>query len=584
MSNLMHIFSSGVSGLFAAQAGIDVTGHNIANVNTEGYSRQRVVLDTETPSDYGTIIFGRGVDVESVERIYDDMLAASVRSETSDLEYYTAIQSALSEVQIYFNELEDGSGLGEAMQDYFDAWSDLANTAPDESDEALIKRETLVQKATILSEKIQAGYAALEDIRDDSNYIIQEYTAEINELTENIAYLNGQIAKSEAGGADANDFRDQREVLLNRLSEIANITVSDRTYGQVAVYISGHALVDESKIFKLSTEKTSGDSDDVSILWGTEKQTEDLIDITSSFTSGAMAGELYVRDELMGDYMDSLNSLATTLITETNKIHSLGQGTERLTQISSSNGVINPTYTFSEVAGALPQEVYQGTLRITVYDDAGDKVADLDIEIDPEKDNLNSVITKISAADGNPNGGMIQASIASDNTLKITAGSGYDFTFSEDTSNFLVASGMYGFFSGSDATDIGVSDIILQNNSYIATSLSGAEGDNENAYAIAELKDENIMTEMDVTIDEFYAYFAASIGSDKSKADVYVATKEQAISELSLKLEEVKGVSMDEEMTNLMKYQRAFEASSRFITTVDEMLSKLVNSLGTGGR
>lgn len=582
MSNLMHIFSSGVSGLFASQAGIDVTGHNIANVNTEGYSRQRVALTTENPTMDGSLVFGRGVDIKAVERIYDDTLAGSIRNETSDMKFYETIQQSLSKVEIYFNELEDGSGLGEAMQDYFDAWSDLANTAPDQSDEALIKRETLIDKASILSEKIQSSYQSLQDQKDESNYNITQYIDEINSTAKNISDLNKNIAIMEAGGGTANDLRDQREVLLNNLSEMANITVNERQSGQVAVYIGGNALVDEGKVFSLQAVKTSDTSDDVSILWGTSSQSQGLVDITSSITKGQIGGELYSRDNLLDGYMEDLNTLATSLIQETNRMHSVGQGTNRLTQVSSSNGVANPTYSFSEQAGELPLQVNAGTLRISVYNEAGDKVDDYDIEIDPKTDSMNSIINKISNADGNPNGGPIQASISINNTIKITAGSGYDFTFSEDTSNFLVASGTYGFFAGSDATNIAVSDVIQSNSNFIAASKTGAPGDNQNAYDIADIKSSNIVSSMNVTVDEFYAYFSAKIGSDKSKADVYVSTKQQSISDLSLKLEEVKGVSMDEEMTNLMKFQRAFEASSRFITTVDQMLEKLVNGLGAG--
>ena len=182
MSNLMHIFSTGVSGLFAAQAGIDVTGNNLANVNTPGYSRQRVVLDTQQSAVYADGVFGRGVDIETVERIYDEILAANIRSENSDLSYYKTVQTALSKVQIYFNELEDGSGLGEAMQDYFDAWSDLANTATDKSDEGLIKRETLLESAQVLSSKMNGSYNALKGIRDDSDYLISNYVDGINEI------------------------------------------------------------------------------------------------------------------------------------------------------------------------------------------------------------------------------------------------------------------------------------------------------------------------------------------------------------------------------------------------------------------
>jgi flagellar hook-associated protein 1 FlgK len=579
----MHIFSTGVSGLFASQAGIDVTGHNISNVNTEGYSRQRVSLNTMSPEHNGDGLFGRGVNIEGVERVYDDMIASSIRNESADLKYFESIQKALAKTQVYFNELEDGSGLGEAIQQYYDAWGDLANTAPDQSDEALIKRKTLLEKADILADKIRAGDQALKNLQAESNFIIEEYVGEINQIAENISYLNKQIAVVEATGQTANDFRDQRQALLNRLGEMANITVHERTSGQVAVYVGGNALVDEVKTFQITAEKTD-ESEDVRIMWGTPEQQKSRVDITDSFTSGEIGAEVYIRDELLDGYADSLNELASTMIEETNRVHAIGQGTQRLTQVTSANGVTNPTYTLAEEAGAFPAEVYAGTLRITVYDENGNKVDDYDVEIDPEVDNLNSIINKISASDGDGDAGAIQASISLNNSLKITAGAGYTFAFTEDTSNFLVASGTYGFFGGSDASNIEVSGLIKTNSAFIATSKTGAPGDNQNASAIADIKQKSVFNEGTISIDEFYSYFAASIGSDKQKADTYVATKQQAINQLELKLEEVKGVSMDEEMTNLMKFQRAFEASARFITTVDEMLNKLVNGLGTGGR
>jgi len=580
MSNLMHIFSTGVSGLFASQAGIDVTGHNISNANTEGYSRQRVNLDTMTPQTAGDGVFGRGVDVEGVQRVYDDMLAASIRNETSDLEYYKSIQQALTKVQINFNELENGSGLGEAIQQYFNAWSDLSNTAPDKSDEALIKRKTLIEKADILADKLRASDEAVNNLREESNVIIKKYVDEVNEISSSIAYLNKQIAVVEALGNTANDFRDKRQTLLNRLSEMSNVTVHERSNGQVAVYVSGNALVDEGKVFELKTEKTSEDNKDLQILWGTKEQQKDHVTITDAFKGGQIGAELHIRDSILKGYGDSLDELASNLITETNKIHSLGQGTQRLTQISSSNGVTNPSYLLSEEAGKFPSEINKGTLRITVYNPDGTKFKDYDIEIDPDVDNLNSIVNKISSADGDTNAGPLQATIAVNNTLKVTAGSGYTFTFSEDTSNLLVASGTYGFFGGSDASNIEVGDLVKTNTSYIATSKTGAPGDNTNALAMANIKKERVFQGKDITIDEFYSYFTAGIGSDKQKVDIYVATKKQGVHQLNLKLEEVKGVSMDEEMTNLMKFQRAFEASARFITTIDEMLAKLVNGLG----
>jgi flagellar hook-associated protein 1 FlgK len=307
------------------------------------------------------------------------------------------------------------------------------------------------------------------------------------------------------------------------------------------------------------------------------------VDITSAFSAGKIGGELEIRDNLIQTYKDELDDLAATLIKSTNELHALGQGSDRLTQITSSSGVANASYPLNEVAGALPMTVNAGVLRITVYDSEGNAVQNLDVEIDPATDSLNSIISKISYADGNPNGGLIQASLSQSNTLKITSESGYTFSFAEDTSGILVASGTYGFFSGQDASNIDVSALIKDNVSYLATSQSGAVGDNRNAAAIANLKGTTVF-DQNVTIDEFYSLFIGKIATDKATADTYATTKENLVDEYSLKLEAIKGVSLDEEMADIIRFQRAYEASARFINVVDEMIDKIVNGLGTGGR
>lgn len=583
MSNILSILNAGVSGLFAAQAQIDTAGNNITNVDTEGYSRQRVVLQTSRSQVTANGVFGTGVTIKDVQQIYDSLLASTVRNENSDLSYYTTTQDMLNQVKIYFNELENGSGLGEAMSEYFNAWSDLANTATDQSDEASIKKQTVIEKAQTLTEKIQSSYSSLDDMVSSTNTQLKSYVTKINEITDNIGQLNSKIASIEATGVTANDLRDQRETLLNNLAQITNISISDRDNGQVAVFINGNALVDQGQVYKLAAVQEDGTDDRVSIIWNPGSSNNN-VDITSGITSGQAGALLDMRDTVIPGYMSSLDKLASTLITQTNSIHAIGQGTEGLTQITSSNGVKNASYPLAEVAGAFNTTVNTGVLRITVYDSDGNVAGNLDIDIDPKTDTLNSVINKISLADGNPNGGMIQANLSQNNTLKITASSGYTFAFTEDTSNFLVASGTNGFFTGTGASDIAVSSTIANDVGYLATSLTGAAGDNQNAVNIANLKTKPAFSGTTTTLDGFYSLFAAGIATDKSNADNYVTTKKNTVNQFSLKLESVRGVSLDEELTDMMKFQRAYQASARFITVVDEMIDKLVNGLGTGGR
>lgn len=584
MPNIFGIFQTGVSGLMVSQAGIDVTGHNIANVNTEGYSRQRLSIETEIPLLIHPGPFGRGAKVSSVLRTYDDVLAKNLRDSTSNLRYYESLQQSLESVETYFNELEAGSGLGDALKEYFNAWSDLSNTAPDKSDEATVKRVALIEKSETLVQKIHDGYQSIEEIRNRSDENIKEYVKEINDLAENIAYYNFQIAKTETGGDHANDMRDKRELLLNKMSELVNIKTFEREDGQMSVFIGGIAIVDGSTANSLYAVENDENDGHYDIYWGAHLIDKAQVNITDKISSGRMYAELKARDDVLKGYQNTLDEFAKNLILKTNQIHSLGQGLKRFSQITSTNGVENPSYKFSENPGKLPYDINKGVFRITVYNSDGLKTDDFDIEVDPSKDSLNSIIEKISQADGNTGGGIIQAYLSEGGKLKIQVKDGYTFSFSEDNSNILAALGMYGYFKGTDAKTIELNDIVKNDNSFIAISKTGEPGDNQIALAISNLKFNEVFDEKGVTFDQFYTIFVSQIASDKKQVDTFVDAKKEAVNQLTLKLDEVKGVSLDEEFTNLIKFQKAYEANARFITAVDEMLDRLINGTGTVGR
>jgi flagellar hook-associated protein 1 FlgK len=584
MSNIFGIFNTAVSGLYASQLGIEVTGHNIANMNTEGYSRQRINLNTATPRTVSPGQIGMGVNVQSITRIYDDILGQNLRDENTSLRYWQDVQTTLDKVEIYFNELESGSGLGDSIQEYFDAWHELANTAPDNTAESTIKRQNLVEKSTTLTMKIKGGYNALESIRKDTDNQINEHVKEINDIAKNIALLNRKIAGIESADNNANDLRDQRENLLNDLAKIAGTYAFEKKNGQVTVYISGSPLVDGDIANKVFVRKNSENNGHYDLYWGPSDSLNGEINITNQISGGSLKAEIDVRDKIIKNYQDELNSLAEGLITETNKLHAVGQGLDRFTSLTSFFGPINPSYNLNSDAGKLPMQVNEGVFRISVYNSEGLKVHDYDIEVNPDDDSINSIITKINVSDDEVAKGKISASLSYDNKIKITVEEGYTFTFSEDTSGFLVAAGFNGFFKGTNASDIELSEMITEHPSFIATGRSGEPGDNTNALDIANVAFTKVYNSPSVTIGEFYNNFASEIGSDKYQADVFVKTREETVNQLTLRMESNRGVSEDEEFTNLIKFQSSYEASARVMTAVDEMLDKLINGTGVVGR
>lgn len=583
MSNIFGTLYTGISGLMTSQAGIDVTGHNIANANTEGYSRQRAVISTQNPLLITPGPFGRGSKVEYIERTYDNLLADNLRRETSSLSYWSSLQTSLSEVSVYFNELESGSGLGDALKEYFNAWQDLSNTAPDNSDESQVKKIELINKTDILTSKIQEGYSELKRLQNNSDFKIEQYINEINNIAENLRQINVQIAKVESGENNANDFRDQRELLLNKLSEYVNINTSERDDGQIAVLVGGITLVDSDVINKIYAVKNEENNNHYDIYWGTKSADKPVVNITSKIYSGKVAGEMEMRDKTLNTYKGMLDELAKTLIEETNRIHSTGMGVERFNSIISTNGVKSPSSLFIKDEGKFPFDINEGTFRIAVYNDEGELSGNFDIDIDPKEDNLYSVIEKINSAGSSVVAGKVSAQISSGNTIKISVDEGYTFTFGEDTSNFLVASGLYGYFKGTGAEDIAVNDFLKTNPNFIATAKSTSPGDNSNALALSNLKFNKII-KGNYSIDEFYSIFSTTIAADKNKVDTFYNSKRHSVDQFTTKLEQVKGVSIDEEFTNLIKFQKAYEANARFITAVDQMIDRLINGVGVVGR
>lgn len=589
MSNLLGMMWTGVSGLNAAQTGISVTGNNIANMKTENYSKQTVELVTKKPQYTYNGAIGKGVDVQSIRREYDDLLAKSVRNSNSNYQYYNSMSTTLKNAMLYFNELESGSGLGDALKDYFNAWQDLSNSAPDETSESLTKRTVLVEAADTLAIKIRDGYQYLEDARTQCDTNIQTEVDAINEITTQLAQLNKEIVSAEAMGQPANELRDMRDGLLDDLAEKTQISTYLREDGSVSVYMNGQTLVDNGSAHILFTEKDPENGNHLKIMWKTDNPNSKPIDMTSFMKGGVIAAQLEVRDNQLKQYQTDLDEMAKKVIEETNRIHATGVGLDKATEYTGKTQVINPEYPLNSTEGGLPYEVKSGSFDINIStptgktNNKGNEIYDtkkITIQVNAS-DTLKTVLEKINQQGAN----YVNASINLDNTVTIKAASGSYIAFGEDTSDFLMATGMNSFFSGSSAKDISIEASVKENPRLIAASEFGAEGDNTNALKIAQLQTTSFSTTKgDVTFSAFYGYFIGEMSSAKSQADTFKSTTEMSYSELSTQLMSIRGVSEEEEQVNLVLYQRMYEANSRYINVIDEMLNTLINSLGSAGR
>jgi flagellar hook-associated protein 1 FlgK len=291
-----------------------VTGNNIANVNTPGYSRQRVSMQTGTTAESAIGVVAFGVNASGVERIYDRFLGVQLDAETSGLGRWQAQQGMLDRVEVVFDE-SGGYGLNQALSEFWNGWQDLVMNPS-----GTTERTVLAGNAQNLADAIRGKYTELEKVQTDIDGVVTGGLADVNRLTSGIAELNRKIAAIETTGGTANDFRDSRELALKELSEIISVSSYEDSQGQLVVSTgSGRTLVESGNTWALTTRVNSAGH--VDVMW---PDASSGTDISAEIAGGKIGGWLQVRDVKIDAYQTRLNDLAQGLITEVNTLHTGG--------------------------------------------------------------------------------------------------------------------------------------------------------------------------------------------------------------------------------------------------------------------
>ena len=300
MSGLTNLLNIGKVGLLAQQTSLQTIGHNISNVNTPGYSKQSVTLAAKDPTPTFIGPLGNGVDAVEVTRAYDRFITSTLFAKNSELSGLETKLSGLKTVESLFNEVED-NGLNGLIEDFWQGWDDLANNA-----EGTAERTTLIQRASMLSQAVRDKYQNLMALSKDIDLNIQSSVDDINNISKQIAELNVQIVSAESGGHSANDLRDQRDELVKRLSQLANVRYFETERGSYTVMIGqGSPLVEDDKSWELKV--IGGD-----VTWlGSHGQQFELT--TTDISSGELGGWLGIKSKLQPrDITELTNSVVNT--------------------------------------------------------------------------------------------------------------------------------------------------------------------------------------------------------------------------------------------------------------------------------
>ena len=705
MPGINSILDIGRLGLFAAQAALEITGNNIANVNTPGYSRRTVNLEETISIDGKPGQIGTGVVATEVLRHFDNFIEEEYLNKSASAERWNTLWQQMRGVENLFNEASVG-GLNEALAQFFEDWQDLSLRPED-----VATREALLGDTQNLLNALHTVAGDLQSLQAQMDEFIIQETEDANNIMEEIASINGQIVGHEvAGQNNANALMDRRASLVRELSSILDVDVIDNGGGKfVVMTTSGHTLVDGVNTFELKVEgaKTFTDlsygsnfdgdiyfegQDDfeytVEVLQGgsvsngsggatfrvsldggkswlkdddgniieysardadrkvtvgdltlwfgqeTDSGTAPLTDLQAGDTftivpktglywyentahavnitpeismsgmdnnrrvvGGNLGGYFTFRDYFLGRYTEKLDAMAESLTWEVNRLHSQGTGLQYHTDmIGTYSAEHSDTALASNSTGlTFGSKLTEGSAMFYIYDSSTDSLASnasygaIDFSsvgststFDPDLHTLEDVRDAINDSFGS----FMTASI-SNNQLRLTAKSGYEFSMGTDTTGLFAGLGLNTFFQGDSASDMALNADVNNDVDLIAAGHAngageGNEGDNSTAVAIGELQHVEVTirtafeANSELTIQEYFNTLVSTVGGDTSNAQFNFEYFYALADDLDARQEEIAGVNLDEEMAALIKYQHSYTAAAKVIKAADDMLQVIL--------
>jgi flagellar hook-associated protein 1 FlgK len=311
----MSVLQTGVTGLLAAQRQLSVASHNIANANTEGYSRQRAELAAQQPQFHGFGYLGSGVTVNTISRMYDQFAVRQVWNSTAALEQSQQFGALATQVNTLLGTGD--SGLPASLQAFFDSVQGVANDPS-----SRVARRLMIDSAQTLAAQFRDVDSRLETVAVNTNAMLGSTLDEVNNLTSSIADLNRRIASGASGGHPPNDLFDQRDELIRQLSERVNVTTATEGSGMVNVFIgSGQAVVVGGDARSLATVPNPTDSSRMEVAYMAGSTP---VVISSQLSGGAIGGILEFRSQILEPARDTINLMAFGVAAAFNAVHAQG--------------------------------------------------------------------------------------------------------------------------------------------------------------------------------------------------------------------------------------------------------------------
>ncbi len=568
MSLLGASFQIGRSALAAYQSAAAIAGQNVANLANPNYARQTGRLSALVGGPVlGGVTPGAGVQLDRLLRHVDEALEGRLRTATGARGAADVLYRALSEAEGRYNELSD-TDLSSLLSGFFSQFAAL-ETAPTESGQ----RGLVLSNAEGLAQSLRRQRSGLLDQVENLNREAETVVGRANDITAEIASLNELIVTQESDGrTSASALRDRRDGLLRELSEIMDVRSREHSTGAVSVYVGSSPLVDFNRSRELIAERAIDEGVEIARV----RFADDHSGV--SLAGGSLGGIQVARDVHLRAQLNDLDQLANGLIYEVNRIHSTGVGQIGRDDSLGEYAVLDSAAALNTPQAGLPFPVQNGTFIVHVRDRATGQTITRQIEVD--LDGLggdDTSLDDLAEALGNVPG--LSASVTPDRRLSLSASAGREFWFTEDSSGALAALGVNSLLTGVNASDIAVSQALVEDPRLIAASVSGQLNDGSNAGRMALLGADDAASALlsGRSVSGHYESMIAGVAVDAAQALTQFEAADVVHAGLTSQREAISGVSLEEETVKLMQYEAAFQGATRYLSVLDEMSNELLS-------
>jgi len=596
MSNGMSGLYVGTSGLNAAQAALNTTANNLANINTTGYTRQQITYSTSNYYSIGKnantkLVCGTGVDVSEIRRVRDELIDSAYRQEKGRLGYYDSQYDAVTEVESLFGELDDNS-FQSTMTDLLTSINEVSKNPT-----STIARSSLLQSATTFIDKASSIYSSLQDYQTTLNTKINNMVDKINSLGQTICDLNKKILDVECVGQKANDLRDQRDNALDELSGYIKIQYQEDKNGAITVSAEGAPFVANNSVYKMATEKIDG-TDLLKPVWPLLANRDVFVDaeqITSidNNDTGELKGLLISRGYKAVDYTD--------VPVEPTKPDAAGYDMTDATQAATYQ-TAKDKYDSDYKQYESDCEYYNKYIDPSVILSA---MASLDKLANGIVTSINDILcpektASFTAADGTAYTDatildMDKTSYGSDADKSVGVElfsrkntDRYVKVLGDDGTVYYVRNNKNKLGQDSDYTlgNIKMNETATQNKATIPLTNAKGEEDFEKGQALVDawttkFASLNPSTYSKENFSSFYNSLITEV-ADVGKVLNNMVTNQTTMTDgYNGQRLQTEGVSSDEELQNMIKFQQAYNAASRYVNVVSQMLEQIVTRLGS---